>query len=186
MVSAKSLRPDRSTMGEQNATPFERLVLPHLDDAYTLARYLLRDEHDAQDAVQEAVLRGLRYFESFRGDDARAWLLTIVRNYCYTWLRDRAGRATVPFSDDETTEIADAHATDDLVLQSSESERIHAAVDALPTELREVIVLRELNELSYKEISEVVGVPMGTVMSRLSRARNRLAAALGTDSRRAG
>lgn len=172
-------------MAEQGATRFEQVVLPHLDDAYTLACYLLRDQHDAQDAVQESVLRALRYFDGFRGDDARAWLLTIVRNYCYTLKKGGAiDRSTVPFSD--TTDVADVHAADDLVIQSTESERIKAAVDALPAELREVIVLRELNEMSYREISEVVGVPTGTVMSRLSRARSRLAAALATDSRRAG
>ncbi len=174
-------------MAEQGATRFEQVVLPHLDDAYTLACYLLRDKHDAQDAVQESVLRALRYFDGFRGEDARAWLLTIVRNYCYTWNKKgrAADRSTVPFAD-AADEVADAHAADDLVIQSTESERIKAAVAALPAELREVIVLRELNEMSYREISEVVGVPVGTVMSRLSRARNRLADALDADSRRAG
>ena len=172
-------------MAEQGATRFEQVILPHLDDAYTLARYLLRDQHDAQDAVQESVLRALRYFDGFRGEDARAWLLTIVRNYCYTWQKGRrVDRAQVAYSDDESMEVADSRAADDLAIQSSESERIRAAVDALPAELKEVIVLRELNGLSYSEISEVVGVPMGTVMSRLSRARNRLADALGADSRK--
>jgi len=173
-------------MAEQGTTRFEQVVLPHLDDAYTLACYLLRDQHDAQDAVQEAVLRALRYFDGFRGEDARAWLLTIVRNYCYTWKKGRAtDRSTVAFSD-TADHVADVRATDDLVIQTTESERVKAAVDALPDELREVIVLRELNEMSYREISEVVGVPIGTVMSRLSRGRNRLAEALGADSRRAG
>ncbi len=172
-------------MAEQGATRFEQVVLPHLDAAYTLACYLLRDRHDAQDAVQESVLRALRYFEGFRGEDARAWLLTIVRNYCYTSKGSATERSTVQFSD-TTDEVADAHGADELVIQSSESERITAAVDAVPAELREVIVLRELNDMSYREISEVVGVPMGTVMSRLSRARNRLAHALGGDSRRIG
>src|SRR3954463_4939136 len=107
-------------MAEQGATRFEQLVLPHLDAAYTLACYLLRDKHDAQDAVQEAVLRALRYFDGFRGEDARAWLLTIVRNYCYTWKKGRTvDRSTVAFSD--TDEIEDSHAADDLVIQASES-----------------------------------------------------------------
>lgn len=173
-------------MAEQGATRFEQVVLPHLDDAYTLACYLLRDQHDAQDAVQESVLRAMRYFDGFRGEDARAWFLTIIRNYCYTWKKGRAtDRSTVAFSD-SAGEVADGRATDDLVIQSTENERVRAAVAALPDDLREVIVLRELNEMSYREISEVVGVPMGTVMSRLSRARNRLADALEGDSRRAG
>jgi RNA polymerase sigma-70 factor (ECF subfamily) len=173
-------------MAEQQVERFEQLVLPHLDDAYTLARYLLRDEHDAQDAVQDAALRALRHFEGFREGDARAWLLAIVRNCCYSWHKShRMDRSTVPFSDNAAQEIVDPSAADDLALQASERERVQAAVDALPAELREVIVLRELSELSYREISEVVGVPMGTVMSRLSRARERLAAALGAGSRKA-
>ena len=166
---------------------FEKVVLPHLDDAYTLARYLLRDEHDAQDVVQDAVLRALRHFEGFRQGDARAWLLTIVRNCCYNWHKShRWDRSTVSFTDDAASGVTDPHAADDLVNQSSERERIQAAVDGLPAELKEVIVLRELNELSYREISDVVGVPIGTVMSRLSRARGRLAAALDDSSRKVG
>jgi RNA polymerase sigma-70 factor (ECF subfamily) len=174
-------------MADQRVERFEQVVLPHLDDAYTLARYLLRDEHDAQDAVQESVLRALRYFDGFRDGDARAWLLTIVRNYCYTWEKaHRTDRMTVPFTDDESTAIADPRATDDRVIEAGERERVQMAVDALSTELREVIVLREINDLSYREISEVVGIPMGTVMSRLARARKHLAGSLGVDSRKAG
>jgi len=174
-------------MADQQADRFEKVVLPHLDDAYTLARYLLRDEHDAQDVVQDAVLRALRHFEGFREGDARAWLLTIVRNCCYSWHKShRWDRSTVSFSDDAAKEVTDPHATDELANQVSERERIQAAVDALPDELKEVIVLRELNEMSYREISDVVGVPIGTVMSRLSRARQRLAAALDEGSRKVG
>jgi len=166
---------------------FEKVVLPHLDDAYTLARYLVRDEHDAQDVVQDAVLRALRHFEGFRQGDARAWLLTIVRNCCYSWHKaHRWDRSTVSFADDAASGVTDPQAADDLANQSSERERIQAAVDGLPAELKEVIVLRELNELSYREISDVVGAPIGTVMSRLSRARGRLAAALDDSSRKVG
>jgi len=174
-------------MAEQQVERFERLVLPHLDDAYTLARYLLRDEHDAQDVVQEAVLRALRHFAGLRQEDARAWLLTIVRNCCYSLHKARRkDRSTVPITNDAAEEVADPGSTDDLAIEGSERERVQAAVDALPAELREVIVLRELSDLSYREISEVVGVAVGTVMSRLSRARDRLAVALGADSRKAG
>ena len=166
---------------------FEKVVLPHLDDAYTLARYLVRDEHDAQDVVQDAVLRALRHFEGFRQGDARAWLLTIVRNCCYSWHKaHRWDRSTVSFADDAASGVTDPQAADDLANQSSERERIQATVDGLPAELKEVIVLRELNELSYREISDVVGAPIGTVMSRLSRARGRLAAALDDSSRKVG
>jgi len=173
-------------MVEQAGGQFEDLVLPHLDDAYTLARYLLRDEHDAQDAVQDAALRAFRHFGGFRHGDPRSWFLAIVRNCCYDFSKShRIDRSAVPFSDGDD-EIADPHAADDLVLEGSENDRVRAAVDALPAELKEVIVLRELSELSYREISDVVGVPMGTVMSRISRARARLGAALGVGSRKAG
>ncbi len=173
-------------MADEDSARFEKVIVPHLDDAYTLARYLLRDPHDAQDAVQESALRALRYFDGFRGGDPKAWLLTIVRNCCYGWAKGtRADRSVVSFADAGANEIADVNAADDAAIQSSESARVRAAVDALPAELREVIVLRELNDLSYREISEVVGVPMGTVMSRLSRARARLADALGDNSKKA-
>jgi RNA polymerase sigma factor (sigma-70 family) len=172
-------------MADQQVQRFEKLVLPHLDDAYTLARYLLRDEHDAQDAVQDAALKALRHIDGFRSGDPRAWLLTIVRNCCYDFHNGRIDRSTEAFNAIDAESIADSRATDDLVIEGTEQDRVRAAVDALPTELREVIVLRELNELSYREISEVVGVPMGTVMSRLSRARSRLASALGDGSRKA-
>jgi RNA polymerase sigma-70 factor (ECF subfamily) len=134
------------------------------------------------------VLRALRYFEGFRGGDSRAWLLAIIRNTCYSWHRaQRNDRSTVRFGGDDAADtIADPRGADDLANESSERDLIRAALDALPPELKEVIVLRELNDLSYREISEVVGAPMGTVMSRLSRARDRLADALGRDSRRAG
>jgi len=174
-------------MAEQQVERFEKLVLPHLDDAYTLARYLLRDEHDAQDAVQDAVLRALRHFDGFRQGDARAWLLAIVRNCCYSWHKShRRDRSTVSLSEDTQPEIADPRSSDDRAIEASERERIQSAVDALPPELKEVLVLRELNDLSYRQISDVVGAPMGTVMSRLSRARDRLASALGDGSRKVG
>lgn len=174
-------------MAQRDVEPFERLVLPHLDDAYTLARYLLRDEHDAQDVVQDAVLRALRYFDGFQGGDARAWLLAIVRNCCHTWLRrNRSSDATVPYADSETSaELQAPTEADALAIQSSERDTIRRAVATLPAEFREVIVLRELHDMSYKEISTITGVPIGTVMSRLARARSRLAAALGAHIREA-
>jgi RNA polymerase sigma-70 factor, ECF subfamily len=173
-------------MAQRDAERFERIVLPHLDDAYTLARYLLRDEHDAQDVVQDAVLRALRYFEGYRDGDARAWLLAIVRNCCLTWQRRHRGdRLTVPFADEVAERISDPRETDALAIQRSDRAMLERAVAALPTEFREVIVLREVEGLSYKEISDVVGAPMGTVMSRLARARKRLASALGIDAREA-
>jgi RNA polymerase sigma-70 factor (ECF subfamily) len=177
----------RVNMVEDQVERFERQVLPYLDDAYTLARYLLRDEHDAQDAVQDAALKAFRHFAGFRQGDVRAWLLTIVRNSCYDWFKShRLDRASVPWTDDAAQGIEDPASADDMTMQGSERDRVRAAVDALPPDLREIIVMRELNDLSYREISEVIGMPIGTVMSRLSRARDRLAAALGDSSRRAG
>jgi len=166
-------------MSQRDVDRFERIVLPHLDDAYTLARYLVRDEHDAQDVVQDAVLRAIRYFEGFRDGDARAWLLAIVRNCCMTWLRQHRGAREAVSFDSGTLSIADSRETDARAIQRSERAALARALDALPDEFREVIVLREIQELSYKEISDVVGVPIGTVMSRLARGRKRLASALG-------
>lgn len=174
-------------MAQRDVEPFERLVLPHLDDAYTLARYLLRDEHDAQDVVQDAVLRALRYFDGFRDGDARAWLLAIVRNCCHTWQRRHRGdRSTLSYSDaGASPQLRGPADADALAIRSSDRAAIERALGDLPLEFREVIVLRELQEMSYKEISTVTGVPIGTVMSRLARARKRLAATLGMHVREA-
>jgi RNA polymerase sigma-70 factor (ECF subfamily) len=169
-------------MPEHDVERFERIILPHLDDAYTLARYLVRDSHAAQDVVQDAALRALRYFDGFRGGDARAWLLSIVRNVSLTWRQRTAGDAhTVDIAD---IGVAGGHETDAAAIESSERERIVGAIESLPEEFREIIVLREIEELSYKEISTVVGVPVGTVMSRLARGRKRLAACSASVSRR--
>jgi RNA polymerase sigma-70 factor (ECF subfamily) len=173
-------------MAQQDIERFERIILPHLDDAYTLARYLLRDEHDAQDAVQDAVLRALRHFAGYRDGDARAWLLAIVRNCCLTWQRRHSvDKVTIPFTDDSAASLSDSRPADAAAIEASDRDAVNRAVAALPTEFREVIVLRELDGLSYKEISDVVGAPIGTVMSRLARARKRLAATLGLGAQEA-
>jgi len=173
-------------MTEGDMQRFERVVLPHLDAAYTLARYLLRDEHDAQDVVQEASLRALRYFDGYSGGDARAWLLAIVRNCSITWRkRRRIDERTVPFDDAAELPTREADAPDAVAMQASERSRVQRAISALPEEFREVIVLREVEDLSYREIGDVVGVPIGTVMSRLARARKRLAVLLQIDAREA-
>jgi len=164
---------------------FEATVLPHLDAAYTLARYLMRNAHDAEDVVQDACLRALKYFDSFRGEggtSARAWLLAIVRNTAYTWRRrHRADTLATEFDETQHSHaVADDH-PEGVLLQKAAKETLGRALDRLAPEFREVIILRELEGLSYKEISEVAGVPNGTVMSRLSRARTRLQEALRTE-----
>jgi RNA polymerase sigma-70 factor (ECF subfamily) len=159
---------------------FEALILPHLDDAYTLACYLLRDEQNAQDVVQEASLRAFRYFDGYRHGDPRAWFLTIVRNCCLTWQRrHRHDRLVVPLATQHESAVRDSREADALAIERSERAAINRAVAELPSEFREVIVLREVQGMSYAEISVVVGAPIGTVMSRLSRARQRLASAMG-------
>ena len=161
---------------------FEAMVLPHLDAAYTLARYLTRNDHDAQDVVQDAYLRALKYFSGFRGaetGEARAWLLAIVRNTAYTWQRRHRPDALATEFDEElhSDAVAEHHPAAALERDTAR-ESLHQALERLGPEFREVIVLRELDGLSYKEISDVTGVPAGTVMSRLSRARRRLQEAL--------
>jgi RNA polymerase sigma-70 factor (ECF subfamily) len=156
---------------------FERIVLPHLDAAYVLARWLTRDQDDAGDVVQEAFLRALRYFDSYRDGDAKSWLLKIVRHTCYTWLaRNRpvdvtSLEAVAEIGNEVTTVSIDAEA---LLESRSDLRRLGLLIKTLPAPLREMLVLREVHELGYREIAEVTGVPIGTVMSRLYRARCQL------------
>jgi RNA polymerase sigma-70 factor (ECF subfamily) len=157
---------------------FEAVVLPHLDSAYTLARYLTRDLHDAEDVVQEAYLRALRYFGGYRGGDARAWMLAIVRNTFHTWRRRERREMTQEFDEEQHSDAIEGAHPGALLDAALDRESLERALDRLPTEFREVLVLRELEGMSYKEIGTVVGVPEGTVMSRLSRARERLRRAL--------
>lgn len=161
---------------------FEQCVLPHLDAAYNLARWLSGNSHDAQDLAQEAYLRALKYFDSFHGVDARSWLLTIVRNTSYTWLRqNRKGDVHITFEDDYFDNAAEDHSNhlstpnpETQLMQQADDALLKLTIEQLPVEFREVIVLRELEELSYKQIAAITGIPVGTVMSRLARARKRL------------
>ena len=158
-----------------NADRFKAVVLPHLDAAYNLARWLTRNEHDAQDVVQEAYLRALRFFSGFHGSNARAWLLTIVRNTCYTWLRhNRSPELSGDFDEAVREKESDEPDPETQQVLKARAQLVNSAIEKLPVEFREVMVLRELEELSYKEIAVVTGVPIGTVMSRLARARKRL------------
>ena len=160
----------------QNVPPsFEQTLLPHLDAAYNLARWLTRNEQDAQDVVQEAYLRAFRFFGGFRGGDARGWLLKIVRNTAYTWLsQNQVQQQAVEFDEELFGLDARSPNPELLTLQIDSSNLLRRALEYLPPNFREVLVLRELEGLSYKEISAVTGMPAGTVMSSLSRARCRL------------
>ena len=163
------------------AMNFEEAVLPHIDAAYNLARWLTRNDADAQDMVQEAYLRALRFFSGFRGTDAKAWLLTIVRNTCYTWLQKNRMLTLADPIDDKLDELGlDFADPEMLLLRSVDAQIVRAALQELPVEFREVVVLREMEDLSYKEIANVVDLPLGTVMSRLARGRKRLQALLAT------
>ena len=159
---------------------FESVVLPHLDAAYALARWLTRNDADAADVVQEAMLRAFRYFDTYREGDARSWILRIVRRTCYSWLERNRPAEVVTLGEEVMLDDADfslpaaAQDTEALLQSRSDLRRLDVLIEELPAPLREVIVLRELHELGYREIAEVTGVPIGTVMSRLHRARSAL------------
>jgi RNA polymerase sigma factor (sigma-70 family) len=159
---------------------FEQALLPHVAAAYNLARWLTHDDHDAEDVVQEAYLRALKSFGGFHGTDGRAWLLAIVRNACYTSLQQKRARGPATAFDEEIHGIeADDLSPEKALLRNEDKQSVHQAVAELPVELREVVVLRELEGLSYKEIAAIAAIPLGTVMSRLARARERLQQRLG-------
>jgi len=154
---------------------FEETVLPHLDAAYNLARWLTRNEQDAEDVVQEAFLRALRHFRTFKGGDAKPWVLTIVRNTFYTWRKQNRLPIDETVLDDDRHPLADDSSDPEMeLLRETDRQLLRDALTRLPKEFLEVIVLREFEELSYKQIAEVVQIPSGTVMSRLARARKRL------------
>lgn len=152
---------------------FEREVLPHLDAAFSLARFLLRNNEDAEDVVQEAALRAFRFFDTFRGENSRAWFLQIVRNTAFTSLKRTQDNVTF----DESIHTPEAQSTNESTMPIDsriDRETVRNAIEQLPPEFREVITLRELEDCSYKEIAEIAGIPVGTVMSRLARARSQL------------
>ena len=168
------MRKRERLLDQNELTGFNEAVLPHLDAAYNLARWLTRNEHDADDVVQEASLRAFKYWTGFSGRDCRSWLLAIVRNTFYTWLRQRSIQPELT-ADGEVDDIDDGTPNpESMVLQNADREMLRAALEDLPVELREAIVLREMEGLSYKEIADIAGVPIGTVMSRLARGRKRL------------
>jgi RNA polymerase sigma-70 factor (ECF subfamily) len=169
-------------VGERGcAEDFERLILPHLDAAYNLARWLLRGSDEARDVTQETMLRAFKYFDGFHGDNAKAWLLQIVRNSCYRWIKERPTAESM--SPDDEGNLNPEHerallesgyglpAPDARLIEEAERRPVQESLQVLPTVFREILILREIEELSYREISDITGIPMGTVMSRLSRAR---------------
>jgi RNA polymerase sigma factor (sigma-70 family) len=154
---------------------FEQAVLPHLDAAFRLARWLTRNDHDAEDVVQEAYLRAYKFFGRFHGEDGRAWLLAVVRNTCYTWLKQhRAHELMTSFDEQIHGTGSDAMNPERLFLQKASAETVRTALEELPVVYREVVILRELEGCSYKEIAAIADIPLGTVMSRLTRGRERL------------
>ena len=162
-------------MHEQSSSRnFKDDVLPHLDAAYNLARWLTRNDQDAEDVVQEASLRALRFFGGFRGDNARAWFLKIVRNSYHTRLGQKLGAPPTTSFDEPIHSPEESSNPETLLLQKGDRQSLSQALEKLPANFREVLVLREIEGLSYKEIAYVVGIPIGTVMSSLARARERL------------
>ena len=155
---------------------FEQTVLPHLDAAFNLARWLTRNDQDAQDVTQEACMRAFRFFDGYQGGNMRAWLLTIVRNTCYTWLHQNRPPDSAEVFDEEihSVEISGSANPEIMALASADKETLRRALEDLPDVYREALVLRELEGMSYKEIADIMSVSMGTVMSRLARGRTRL------------
>jgi RNA polymerase sigma-70 factor, ECF subfamily len=162
-------------------TSFERDVLAHMGAGYNLARWLLRNDHDAEDVMQDAIVRAFRFYDGFNGVNPRAWLLAVVRNSAYSFLQKRQRGPATAFEEEELhgePAVRDPETPEVLLLRSAEQRFLNQAVEALPIEFREVFVLREMEGLSYKEIAELARIPIGTVMSRLSRARRQLQTAV--------
>ena len=163
------------TMEATKAGDIREELLLHLDAAYNLAKWLTRDGQDAEDVVQESYLRAFRYIRSFRGDNVRSWLLTIVRNTCFSWLQgNRRPQDWLEFDENVASSSRKELNPEEMCLQGQNAGLLRSAMERLPANFREVIVLRELEGMSYREISQIVGIPPGTVMSRLSRARGEL------------
>jgi RNA polymerase sigma-70 factor (ECF subfamily) len=165
---------------------FDEVVLPHLDAAYRLARWLVRNEHDAEDVVQEASLRALRYFRTFTGGNGRAWFLRIVRNTCHGWRGHSVDALTDPFDEEQHSGTRPASDPETLLLQTDDVRLIARAMSDLPERFRELLVLRELEGLSYREIADVMDIPIGTVMSGLSRARQAFRNVLDNELKQSG
>jgi RNA polymerase sigma-70 factor (ECF subfamily) len=166
---------EESHLQKEDLSSFEAVMLPHLDAAHNLAKWLLRNEEDARDVVQEAYLRAFKSFGGFRGSNGRAWLLTIVRNTSYTLLKkNRVADLTTPFDEEIHASGHESVSAATILERSEDAELIRQAMDELPAEFREILTLRHQEDLSYKEIADIAQIPPGTVMSRLARARGKL------------
>ena len=174
-----------STESREKISRFEAVVLPHLDSAYNLARWMTRNTTDAEDVAQESMMRAFRFFDSFRGEDARVWLLTIVRNTYLTWVRRQLPQQnSAEFDERLHTDIESALTPESEYLRQATAEQVRRAIENLPAEFREVILMRELEQLSYKEIAAITQSPLGTVMSRISRGRSILRQLIAGERRR--
>ena len=183
MASDERYQPATSSaIGES----FDEVVLPHLDAAYRLARWLMRNEHDAEDAVQEAALRALRYFRTFTGGNGRAWFLRIVRNTCTGWHGQKFQAPTDLFDEEQHSVPQPASDPETLLLQTDDVTLIERAMSDLPDRFRELLMLRELQGLTYRELADAMAMPMGTVMSSLSRARQAFRDALDAQLKQSG
>jgi RNA polymerase sigma factor (sigma-70 family) len=186
MLADRARQRDDGLSREDSRTRFSGIVAPHLDDAYALARWLARDRTDADDILQEACVRAFRAIDGFAGGSARAWVLTIVRNTAFTWLKQNRAQAFVGLDDLGADERLQAEqggngaetgrTPESELIAAADARRLEQLIAALPIEFRETLVLRDIHGLNYREIAEVTGVPLGTVMSRLARARHRLIA----------
>lgn len=177
---------DGTTVTSAVAMDFDDVVLPHLDAAYRLARWLVRNEADAEDVVQEASLRAFRYFRTFSGANSRAWFLRIVRHACYGWHNTRQQLPTDVFDEEQHSGRQPAMTPETLLLHAADAALVEQTLRDLPDRHRELLVLRELEELSYQELADVLGIPIGTVMSGLSRARHAFRRALESRLRQVG
>lgn len=164
-------------LNENINAKFEDAFLPHLNAAYNLARWLTRDSADAEDVVQEAYMRAFKFFGSYRGGDSRAWVLKIVRNTCYSWLQKNRPLEIVSEFDEEL-HVVETENPETMFIHDIDKQRLRGFLEQLPAEFREIVILRDLEGLSYKEIAGIADLPLGTVMSRLARARGKLQAAL--------
>lgn len=171
---------------DSKGSQFESLLWPHLRGAYNFARWLARNEHDAEDIVQESFTRAFQSLDTFRGGDARVWLMAIVRNTAMTFLKRKRSSEGVPWSDAVPEPADNTPSAEQRLIQTSRREQVKAAIERLQDEFREAVILREFEGLSYKEIGGVLSVPLGTVMSRLSRGRSLLMEALATGKGVAG